>query len=1357
MAEDPILSKWRNPKAILLAAVVCALGLTKVAESADSEATVIPRIKIAPTIDGNLTDPVWSKALTLKDFTRPKSTKAPGKQVTARICFDDRALYIAFTCQEPNPAKIRAQQTDGDQVWKDDCVEIWIRTTDDRYEFDQFIINSKNKHQILRRRKIPKPWKPFWKSATKVGAAEWCVEASIPFKALDMTRVKPGYMLQMKLGREDRTTGRNQLSTWPPGSPYAGTEGFKPVYFETTNLLQNADFLQRKGNVAARWSFKKGDEDKFVSATDGEKKIIRVSAPGRYCSISQGLRLKPNSLYRLEAKVRGKAGMYLRARTKPKPKGPSKPHTVWAKPSETWVLRKVNFVTGPDGSALIILGTTEGTGDGRVDIADLRVVRDVSSPATGPAIPVMADAPLTAKKLRVTDCRAVRGFIGTPIDGSLASRGWNGRVWEYKQRGAAVGVGYHYLGNDGLHITLPDKTGFNAIVVRGGVRAKVYRDCPSYQSPKGGTLVTEFPGRTASSRFFSKELVATDKVSFFDVGDGYIANLSFYRVDAAGVLKATDRLRAGGALKEAVPFLKERFRNENRTTYTLEKTGKGTAISAVPGKTFHLVSKPFEKQTPLAAIGLDMKVACTAEAVPFTASVQDPLNPRGELFGADFVMNKPGRLRLVLDFPDQVVPAGKSLWVSLSFAFPSQLSGPEGNAPVVELFTVPRDKAIPEALAYRKLLLKGYFDALSEARPWNGWYSDERIEQSLKTHLGPQLRELRMTLDQCVALGPKDPWVKEFYEWIWRKYRPWREKNKRGVHLNASHARITPVEGAPEWAVVARQAWLEARKVPTWWLDNRLVPTGEMGGIVGDDTDMYQNYAGFVMLESGGLAARLRDACARLAELAEKQNLTKGLNRHTTDPLHAYEEGVNHEALMAWWNYGDPVYMERCIVAAHSTEALTVMTKRGHRHFKSQMCGAIDLKINRKTDNDGHAHPLMWHPAFEVAWYNANPKVLKMLREWADGWLEHMEPGKYATSIEVATGKVTATTDRPLYGGYGALGSAFQFMYWVTGEDKYLGPFMDEFKAGRARTSPGNILTELIHRHGLKNIGPKLKELATGRRAADAVVNGNKGPLINALKVDIAELQNYFMMYTSIEPFTDRVFLRALDNASITYTGGYATRNKYCHLYAASYEGFGTDYAALVLRANPDRFKVLLYNFDKRERAGMIRLWTLDHGLYKLTMGPDANNDDKADAASREDKLEIRRGTRVPVKLPPGKVMVLELTQEKAMEDIRTRADLALSPLEVRVEGGAVVGVAHNIGSKPVDSVEVALIDAAGKILARKKLGKLEAPLDLVPRKVSFRLEGVPANTKGCTVALDPDSKIPEIYEGNNRLPLSAK
>jgi len=852
------------------------------------------------------------------------------------------------------------------------------------------------------------------------------------------------------------------------------------------------------------------------------------------------------------------------------------------------------------------------------------------------------------------------------------------------------------------------------------------------------------------------------KFSFFEVSDGYLADVSFYRIGRDGQFSRPEvwGIDAKGNVPDAgkvQKFLTTRYPRDGQKAMLFAPDQKASSLQLEARKTIHFVSAPLKGDLSLSAILLSADVRNVPSPAPFTFAVQDVLNPRTVLFEGDFLLSRFGRLDLVADIFDQVIPKGNQIWLSLSFQSPAKLRDLR-----ISLHRIKKSDAIPEALAYRKLKMKTWFAALSEPRPWNGWYSDKDIERSLKSSYGPQLRELRETIGQCVALGPDDIEVKQYSEWFWRRNRKWRKDRNRNVNLDSSHAKVESVEGAPEWAVVVRQAWLEARKVPEWWLDHRLVPTGEFGGVMNDDTDMYQNYVNFPMLEQDGTGGRLRDAADRLMQLADKENLRQGLNRRTMDPLHAYEEGLNHEALLAWWNYGDPVSIERCMEAAAGLEALTTLTARGHRHFKSQRLGAEDLGIDRKTDVDGHAHPLMLHPAFELAWYNAHPKVMKMLQEWADGWLEHMKPGKYATGVEVATEKVTSTTHRPLYGGYGALGSAFTFMYWLNGEEKYLSPFFDQFAAGSSNTSPGNILPELLHRHGLltkvdsklpKITREGLSSIVQHSPVAQWIQTGDKTALIDALKRDIAEMQNYGVMYTSAEVFTDRVFLYAIQNASMCYTGGFAARNKFCHTHAASWEGFGTDYAALVRTARPNEFHALVYNFKDEEQRGTLRLWTLQHGQYKLFTGTDANEDDEIDTPPAGQTLEIQRATSISLALPPRAVTVVRLEQTEKLDDERRRPDLAISISDIHVKGQTLRLVIHNIGSKDAGEFEVSLLDARGKPQSLKKAAGIEAPLDLKPRRLELQFD-LPAQTTGWSLAIDPANRIPEIFEGNNRVAL---
>jgi hypothetical protein len=261
---------------------------------------------------------------------------------------------------------------------------------------------------------------------------------------------------------------------------------------------------------------------------------------------------------------------------------------------------------------------------------------------------------------------------------------------------------------------------------------------------------------------------------------------------------------------------------------------------------------------------------------------------------------------------------------------------------------------------------------------------------------------------------------------------------------------------------------------------------------------------------------------------------------------------------------------------------------------------------------------------------------------------------------------------------------------------------------------------------------------------------------LGALKGDVAELQRFWPMYTTAEVFTDRVFLDRLERATTCYTGGFATRNKFNQTHALSWEGFGTDYAALVLRARPDMVRVLVYSFRDKPMTGRVRFWTLDHGRYRLTLGPDANQDDLADRAVRDQQLEIGRATPVSLTLPPGQVVVLEATQVQKLDDLRARPDLALAAREVRITGGKVTGIVHNIGGGDAPPFTVALLDARGKVCARLKLGPLAAPLDLMPKRLAFALPAPGRGLKGWRVVVDPGHVVSELYEGNNEAPLGA-
>ncbi len=682
---------------------------------------------------------------------------------------------------------------------------------------------------------------------------------------------------------------------------------------------------------------------------------------------------------------------------------------------------------------------------------------------------------LTIRKVPVVDCRVVRGFLGTLVDGSVRSWDYRGTVREYP-RTASDGVAYAYLNNDGAHIRLAEGESFNVVVLRGGAKARVYVDVNGIVEPSAQEPLCRFAGGKEVETVCLDRLVTAREVSFFGVEGGIIADVAFYRVqEGQASISGGETWTLGAGLYDPPPpqsqfapesiylAMKERYGDKRQVAVPLVKEGSGTRwLSLKGGWPVHLVSDRLGDGRGLSAIDLTMKLSGAAGPRLLTMVIQDPLNPRLDLIWVELEVQVPGSLGVRLDIPDQVMLENSRLWLTLRSDKDVDLEKSQFG-----LHFVSREQALPEALVWRKLLMKSFYSLLSEPRPWGAYAKQPREQFYASSSYAAQCPELFMTIDQCHALAPTDSTVRQYREWVYLR-------NLQRLSVVAPPPE--PPAGVPAWAWYPRLAWLEVRRIAQWWLDERRVPTGEFRGRVGDDSDLYQQFADLPFFEDTGVGARLLDSGAKLAELADKENLREGLNLHATDSLHAYEEGINHLALMARWFYGDPIHLERCMESARNMEALTI--------------------------------------------------------------------------------------------------------------------------------------------------------------------------------------------------------------------------------------------------------------------------------------GPDTNDDFQADKIEIDKSIELARADSIPLAIQPGSVAVVTLERQRELDPLLTRADLAIARREVEFRDGVVSGTVHNVGSADVDDVVVAIVTADGRTVARKSLGPLAAPVDLVPRRLPFALPLPEPSAAGWRLVLDPDSKVSEIYKGNNEVTL---
>jgi len=86
------------------------------------------------TVDGKLDEPSWQKAEPTRPFVFPWPDQPGAKQrTTARLLWDDHALYVAYTCWDTDITA--ACENRDDPTYKDDCVEIFINPAPGRSVF----------------------------------------------------------------------------------------------------------------------------------------------------------------------------------------------------------------------------------------------------------------------------------------------------------------------------------------------------------------------------------------------------------------------------------------------------------------------------------------------------------------------------------------------------------------------------------------------------------------------------------------------------------------------------------------------------------------------------------------------------------------------------------------------------------------------------------------------------------------------------------------------------------------------------------------------------------------------------------------------------------------------------------------------------------------------------------------------------------------------------------------------------------------------------------------------------------------------------------------------------------------------
>ncbi|MDP6113288.1 MAG: hypothetical protein QGG53_15605 [Planctomycetota bacterium] len=774
-------------------------------------------------------------------------------------------------------------------------------------------------------------------------------------------------------------------------------------------------------------------------------------------------------------------------------------------------------------------------------------------------------------------------------------------------------------------------------------------------------------------------------------------------------------------------------------------------LPVIPGNPlvpFHLVSPPFDEQTGIAAVSLNLALTAPENKLEdiLRLRIVDPITKERDLVNTEFkVRFDPGSkgsqvFRLSFDMTDFVFNKGSRLWVWLVSKSGSDV---DLSQSALIVHTLPVEAAAKEMVKNTMRLVAHTYSWSSEGHRWSHsfkWPGEEMIHYTwsewagllniVKNRLAP---DNKLVGTYWHAIRPREHYI----------FKKWVDYSKNEDLRKLEHTRIEAPEEwpnpakAPEWALYQNELLRSFVRIVHWWHDNRLVyETGILGGY-GDDTQ-FTGDAFWIYFATGDpkLFRILEAVSDGTWKSAGVQN---GFPARVNDVGHDAEEVVGAWPLMILADYGNPKYVEMTMQSMSLMDFFTTETALGHRHFRSWYMGASGIKTRGRYGVDNLANAQFALLGHSLGWYNRCPKLVEFYRDWCDAWLADFKRAKEMNVKGPLSIQMPDDVPIPHVGGMSSQTMQHQFFVTglLTGDNKYIDRALTNddgvfVKYSNGRWDQGMLLRDFaVMRHMLLE-DERLKNLRLVKRPGiftKHYLTKDKTGLAKEYK----RLLDVFAggleyLYSQGQPSLDRLWGMMHYPMFLGILGGNATGHRTSSTWpglAISFVDAGTDLASLVLENRAKEMKVLLFNFNRQRKSATIRLWQLEPGEYELTAGPDRDGDDQMDAVTYTKKLNVERATRVTLPVPYGVSQVAHIQQLSRKDVPQLLPDLAIGKddLSYNKRNGSLEVIVHNIGSKGAEAFEVKLLSKRGRSIALKKLAGLEAPVDLKPRTILVRFQ----------------------------------
>lgn len=720
--------------------------------------------------------------------------------------------------------------------------------------------------------------------------------------------------------------------------------------------------------------------------------------------------------------------------------------------------------------------------------------------------------------------------------------------------------------------------------------------------------------------------------------------------------------------------------------------------------------------------------------IPMNIQIKDPIWPMRDMLDFNFSV-KPGEPHtLWLDTRDRILPRGQSLYLSITSASP-EFSTAALEGAHIRLIFKPYDAALPEHVA----------DRLTQVRDNYANMTEESVN-SRRLNL---FNRFDADITDLLRVDPTNTLALNY----------WHLKNPE----QPAPAYTPPPSpaGIPTWAWLQTRDLAELRSLINWYVDNRQISDGEMGGGLSDDSDFFEWWPGLAMM--GSTPDKLRDSLHRGLEAIYNNGMfANGFAAGQYDELHAYEDGINMIGESMQIDYGNPKEIERAMLTAkRQAEWLTGYNSAGQRQIKSSFYSGTKMAEGGVWGWAKDRSYFVYHPAILLADYNGNPELVKMITETADGFLAHRRPGPDGRMQMHLNVNFHTNEDTPSTGldPWFVLWAAYKF----TGNQKYLAPFNDN-PANALRIINSDALDELNVRD---TWGAKLLNATSSNRSTDL---GAAAETTNQLKWQLTGDTKYLdKVYTSqLAAAKEREFINRQGSLWIDrvyFNSGELQRSRLGGVALLRDSDFpgntvswrfqptatndhpDTSVGILVPISTPSHIRIQAYNITAEPITASLIGGEIDPGTWQMTTSLGQS------AAVPPSTVKFERSKSLSVNFPPRTEVTIELTLKEKGVPYWQRPDLGISSDDVTVSGGSMKVVVHSLGAVDTRPAKLVLRDASGKTLATGNIPILKAPLDLIPKTAVLSL---PLSTKSDiatdTLTIEMSGTTPEITEVNNHI-----